>query len=367
MYNKKVSNESFNNFILKGNVSLLDSFTPCVIERKVGGDVFFEIQKNTEHHFINERIIKFIFSRIPINSLACGFVKDKSYFDFLKYHINGYYFLRLDIKKFFHSISFYEIKSLIKDNFSSDKGNSKYSAFDIALMSVTHKVSNNFSDEDLRGRNILPIGFPSSPVISNILFRRIDILIQKFCEDKKITYSRYADDLLFSSLNGNFLHGEQFEKEISIFISNLSLKLKNKKRKASENTISLNGYVIHNNKQKKLNFFNVYKEDPVGTIRLSDKKLKVIKKLVSYIKKDKPPIFIMEKLFNLSFDNFKFKNRNDITFYSKYAHDQLQNKLKGYRSYLVSLIVFDSKHGCVDKNCLNTVKDLVSIIEKKIN
>ena len=81
--------------------------------------------------------------------------------------------------------------------FSKEKDGFTYSPYDIALLSVSHTVSDEFEDFDLRGNNILPIGFPSSPVISNIIFRKIDILIQKYCENKKIIYTRYADDMLF--------------------------------------------------------------------------------------------------------------------------------------------------------------------------
>lgn len=181
--NKKVSDEFFNNAILKGNVALLDDFSTSVIERKSGADIFFEILKDSDHKIVNDRITRFVLSKIPVNSSACGFVPGKSYYDFLRPHISGYYFLRLDIKKFFHSISVLEVKNLLSQYFSDDKKGAKYSALDIAYMSITHKVNNNFDDDDIKGKEILPIGFSSSPVVSNIIFRRIDILIQKLCED----------------------------------------------------------------------------------------------------------------------------------------------------------------------------------------
>ncbi|MEZ9157960.1 reverse transcriptase domain-containing protein [Vibrio lentus] len=363
---KKINNDFFKKAILKGNTSLYDNFEPTILERKVGCDTFFTISDNTPHYRINKRITNIVLSQIEINSSACGFVQKKSYYDFLKPHIHGYYYLRLDIKKFFHSISITEVKSLIESCFSKEKGDAKYSPSDIALMAVTHKASNECPDEELKGKEILPIGLPSSPVISNIIFRRIDILIQKYCEDKKITYSRYADDLLFSSLDSKFIHSEHFEKEISIFISTLSLRLNKKKRKACENTISLNGYVIQNTKPKKFSFSNVYKENSVGTIRLSNKKIKVLKKLTAYLKKGLPAHFIMEKLFGLN--PYKFKNTygNDIIFYKKYSKDQLQNKLKGYRSYLVALIKFDNKNNCVDKSNIKSLKSIIAVIDKNI-
>lgn len=365
MMNLKVSDDFFKNAILKGNYELFDNFLPNVKERKIGADIFFEISKNSAHKSINDRITKFVLSKIPINSSACGFVPGKSYYDFLRPHVNGYYFLRLDIKKFFHSILVSEVKKLLSQYFNDNKKEAKYSALDIAYLSVVHKVSNGTASEQIRGKEILPIGFSSSPTISNIIFRRIDLLIQKLCEDKGIVYSRYADDMLFSSSKSRYLHSEQFERDISIFISTLSLKLKRRKRKASENTISLNGYVIQNTKIKK-NIFNSFMEEPVGTIRLSDKKLKNLKKLSALLRKKKDSAYIMESLFNLNREKFEKRYGKNVNFYFKYSDDQLQHKIKGYRSYLVSLIKYNEEHGCVNTDCIKKVKELLKVFESSI-
>ncbi|MEI7239716.1 reverse transcriptase family protein [Pectobacterium brasiliense] len=366
MNKKKVSDDFFKNAILKGNIHLFDKLDLSVIERNIGNDAFFEISKDSEHNKINERITKFVLSRQPVNSAAYGFIKGKSYYDFLKPHITGYYFLRLDIKNFFHSIPVREVNALLESLFSSSKEGKSYSALDLAKMVLLHTVSKDFPDSTLKGEYILPIGFPSSPAISNIIFRRVDILIQKYCDDKNITYSRYADDLLFSSINSNFIHSEQFEKEISIFISTLSLNLKKSKRKACENTISLNGYVIQNTKPKKILFSNIYRERPTGSIRLSNKKLQTLKKIIAALFKGKSAVHIMESFFGLNYSKFKQRFNSSHHFYNKYATDQLQNKLRGYRSYLVSLIKYSEKHECVDKNCLKTVKSLAKALEEYI-
>ena len=73
---------------------------------------------------------------------------------------------------------------MLEDNFTKDKGTFKYSPYEIAFMALTHRVSKNSSNKELINKDLLPIGFSSSPVISNILFRKIDILIQKYCENK---------------------------------------------------------------------------------------------------------------------------------------------------------------------------------------
>ena len=54
-------------------------------------------------------------------------------------------------------------------------------------------------------KNIVPQGAPTSPYISNLILRNFDYEIALFCDKKKISYTRYADDLTFS---GNFVPKE---------------------------------------------------------------------------------------------------------------------------------------------------------------
>lgn len=362
----KISNEFFQKAILKGNKNLGNSFVPAVSEHSISDDSFFSILKGSDHESINKGIARVIFSQVQINSSACGFVKGKSYYDFLSPHITGYYFLRLDIKKFFHNIDIRHVESLLDSIFSKDKEGYIFSPYDIALSAVTHKVTKKCEDEELRDKSILPIGFNSSPIISNIIFRKVDILIQKYCENKRIEYSRYADDMLFSSLDNKFVHSEQFEKEISIFISTLSLRLNNRKRKACENTISLNGYVIQNEKPKKLSFFNVHKSEPVGAIRLSNKKLVVVNKMLFLLRNENPPHIIMKEVFGVTFNKHKFKFTKNAMFFKKYTEDQLQHKIRGYRSYLLSLVTYNNDFPCVDSHDINKYISLVEELNKYI-
>lgn len=364
MSNPKISSDFFHDLILRGNKELLNSFSPSVNEYFVGNDMFFSIVEGSDHHHINRRITNFIFNNVPLNSCACGFVKNTSYYDFLSPHISGYYFLRLDIKKFFHSFKIECIESLLESFFSKEKGGFTYSPYDIALLSVSHTVSDKYEAGDMSRNHILPIGFPSSPVISNIIFRKIDILIQKYCENKKIIYTRYADDMLFSSFDTNYIHNNEFEREISILISLLSLKLNKNKRKACENTISLNGYTIQNEKPK---IASSYEEKRVGSIRLSNKKLKIIIKIIYLLDQNISPIVIMDKLFNVNYYKFKFRGKAwSLKFFSKYVDDQLQNKIKGYRSYLISLITYNNKIQCVTTNNIQKYSSLVDKLNKHI-
>ena len=49
----------------------------------------------------------------------------------------------------------------------------------------------------------LPQGAPTSPMLSNICFKKVDNTILSFCNKNNIIYTRYADDLTFSGDNFN--------------------------------------------------------------------------------------------------------------------------------------------------------------------
>lgn len=48
------------------------------------------------------------------------------------------------------------------------------------------------------GKMVLPQGSPASPFLTNLLMIPIDHAISRWCSEKQIVYTRYADDMLFS-------------------------------------------------------------------------------------------------------------------------------------------------------------------------
>ncbi|WP_425133837.1 reverse transcriptase domain-containing protein, partial [Enterobacter hormaechei] len=86
------------------------------------------------------------------------------------------------------------------------------------------------------------MGFATSPFISNIIFRKLDILIKSLCDKRSIIYTRYADDMLFSSSGKDKLLGsEHFDNEISTIVNTAGLSLNKHKKIFKKGIISLNG------------------------------------------------------------------------------------------------------------------------------
>ena len=51
------------------------------------------------------------------------------------------------------------------------------------------------------GVRCLPQGSPSSPIITNIVADHLDVRLSKLAQKYNVQYSRYADDITFSSVN----------------------------------------------------------------------------------------------------------------------------------------------------------------------
>jgi len=198
------------------------------------------------------------------------------------------------------------------------------------------------------------MGFVTSPAISNVVFRKVDIQIQKLCLDKKILYTRYADDMVFSSERSNpYLHSIGFINEIKIIVSQLGLKINAKKTLKSQHTLSLNGYIIQNG------------EFP--EIRISNKKTKIIKKLIyMYFHKKSSPQEIQKKLFHYQINPVSFRSPPEDGTIRKYYKDQLKNKVSGYRSYLISMIKFNNRYSCTSRDTINTYTRLIDKMDRII-
>lgn len=92
--------------------------------------------------------------------------------------------LNIDIKDFFPSINIKQVKNL----------------FTSSLFQFDENIANALTFiTTYQGK--LPAGAPTSPAISNFICLQLDQQLREFCKNMNITYSRYADDLSFSSNN----------------------------------------------------------------------------------------------------------------------------------------------------------------------
>jgi hypothetical protein len=78
-------------------------------------------------------------------------------------------------------------------------------------------------------RNVLPQGAPTSPVITNIVCNRLDRLLTGVAKRFGLKYSRYADDITFSSMHNMYQQDSDFIKELNRIIKEQGFHVKESK------------------------------------------------------------------------------------------------------------------------------------------
>lgn len=116
-----------------------------------------------------------------------GFVWDRNVVTNSEPHAGKRYILNLDIKDFFPSIHFGRVRGL----------------FMAKPYQLPAKVATMIAELCCYG-NQLPQGAPTSPTVSNMICAKMDIQFQKLAKSCQSTYTRYADDLTFSTTRTKF-------------------------------------------------------------------------------------------------------------------------------------------------------------------
>lgn len=162
---------------------------------------------------------------------AYGFVINKSIVDNAKIHVNSNYVYNIDLKDFFHSFNRNSVKmALIYGPFEMNSTKEKL-AFIISNL-VTHTIQ-----IDGKLKTVLPQGSPTSPTLSNILFYNLDNNLLALAKRYNAKYSRYADDITFSSYH-NIYDGDNFVSQLHSIIEEKHSFVINTKKTRLQKAIS---------------------------------------------------------------------------------------------------------------------------------
>ena len=155
---------------------------------------------------------------------AMGFVPGKSIATGARMHTNKNYVYNIDLKDFFHSFE----RKRVKWMFTQAPFNlSEPLAFLLASL-CTHPI-----EIEGQTRIILPQGAPTSPTLTNILCYALDKKLSGLAKRFGATYSRYADDITFSS-NKSIFKKEAFLSELQHIITSQGLTINEKKTRLQE-------------------------------------------------------------------------------------------------------------------------------------
>ncbi len=141
-----------------------------------------------ELKFVQRLIVSYLTELLPIHDCAFAYRSKISIKNNASVHLRTKYLLKMDFKDYFPSVTPDLMFSIM------DKANIDYDEEEKILLSnfLFRKARKNSS---LR----LSIGAPSSPLVSNFILYFFDKKIQNECKKMNINYTRYADDLTFST------------------------------------------------------------------------------------------------------------------------------------------------------------------------
>ena len=166
---------------------------------------------------VQKWILKEILEKIFVSEQAMAFVPHKNGLrENAERHKKNIFLLEMDITNFFGTITEQQVYTL----FCNIGYNTKVAG-----------ILANLCTYD----NYLPQGAVTSPYIANLVCYHMDARINGYCSRKDIVYTRYADDLTFSSDNRMLLN--KIEKFIKYIVTDEGFTINDKKTRYLSNEV----------------------------------------------------------------------------------------------------------------------------------
>ena len=163
--------------------------------------------------------------------VVSGFVLGRSIYDNANWHVGSNYVYNVDLKDFFPSIDQARVWKTIQLKPFNLSGRLEIVNViaSIACTSIEVERKDEFGNWQIVNRNVLPQGAPTSPVLTNIVCQKLDYLLTAVANRFGVRYSRYADDITFSSMHNVYQNESEFVKELKRVIESQNFHIKESK------------------------------------------------------------------------------------------------------------------------------------------
>jgi hypothetical protein len=143
-------------------------------------------------------VLQNILTPLPVHEAAVAFRPGLSTAQNAARHAGKAVVVRLDLKDFFPSVGFARVKHLFQ-SFGYNEGCATVFALLCTEAPRVELTLDNQKRHVAVGDRVLPQGACTSPALTNLLCRRLDARLTGLATKQGFTYTRYADDLIFSS------------------------------------------------------------------------------------------------------------------------------------------------------------------------
>lgn len=149
-----------------------------------------------------------------------GFTVGRSVASNASVHVDKNYVLNIDLRDFFPSISSARVKKALLNHGLNQEVSELISRL------VTIPVAKEGSQITVHA---LPQGSPCSPLISNMVCQNLDRRLAGLAKRFGVEYTRYADDMTFSSNHHVYAAGEEFFTELRRIIEDCGFTINERK------------------------------------------------------------------------------------------------------------------------------------------
>ena len=185
------------------------------VKKKSGGFRLITTPRNRSFVMVLSAVNELLKSMYTPSDYAMGFTEGRSVVSNASVHKGQNYVFNIDLKDFFPSIEQPRVwKRLQLAPFSFPE---KIASLIAGLCSMKEILT-----DDTRKQTacyVLPQGAPTSPIITNMICDTLDRRLAGLAKRFGLHYSRYADDITFSSMHHVYQKDGEFRKELRRIIS----------------------------------------------------------------------------------------------------------------------------------------------------
>lgn len=207
------------------------------IAKRTGGKRWISIpvpQLMAVQQWINQNIL----NKVAPHPAAFAYVPKRRLIDHAKLHCGADWILKIDIKDFFSNISEKQVFHIFVN-----LGYPSLLSFEMARictrvtpMRKGRRWVNSFKEHSISNYDSefvgsLPQGAPTSPALSNLVCAEMDEDLASLASAHSVTYSRYADDLCFSFVDGSRDLVFKFQREAATILRKHGFSENGKKTK----------------------------------------------------------------------------------------------------------------------------------------
>lgn len=193
-----------------------DPYESARLPKRAGGYRYIDVPDARLARF-QRTVLRQHLDSVTVHPAAYGFTKGKSAVKCAARHLGARWLLRVDLREFFPSIDERDVYHALRRQLGADR----LEAFQLGRL-LTRSVGTRPSNREVRARSeyaepflaygrqygkefppatlgYLPQGAPSSGAIANLVAAYMDTQLGELARRHNLYYTRYADDLHFSS------------------------------------------------------------------------------------------------------------------------------------------------------------------------